>query len=422
MQLIERFRKRLIASGVLAFLIAFCTVSGTIAYLQDSTDNIENVFTAGSVAISLTESVVSDDGVPVLPASRTSSGQTYKLVPSHSYIKDPIVTVEANSEPCYVYLLVDNPITAIEDSTAGTIASQISAAGWSTLTASSGNLYCNSHALTSTQTLYYKSVSASSSDQDLSTFTSLNIDLWADTADIEAAANTSLNVTAFAVQQDNFASAIDAWEATYGERYDPTVDYDFGTVLKSGQTASSRGSGVYINKVLGGSSCRFEFKFHKTTGASGNNNPIFISDYICLTGDSTSRVWLGVKKSSATGTVGGYTELGSNWSWIRIGGSDTSYTVIAEGPNVWVNGTLKVSDALCEGWGDYEPQIFGQNISSGTWTSGSFYYVKFYTDGDLVLDLVPAREKSTQYVGLFDYIENVFYKATGDLKFYLTGT
>lgn len=406
---LELFKKRLFASGVLAFLIAYCTLTGTLAYLLDYTDSIGNVFTSGEVDISLTESVVNDHGVPVTPAARTSSGQTYKLVPGRSYVKDPVVTVEADSVPCYVYILVDNPVTAIEDVTAGTVASQIASNGWSTLSGSSGTLYYNDRALTATQTLYYKAVSASSSDQDLATFTTFNTDLW---ADVTTAGGLSLDITAFAIQQDSFASAAEAWETTFGYHYDPTVDYDFGTSLQV--ASSSQRGGVPIEEALGGNSCKVELHFYRDMASSGNRGPIFISNYICITANSSGycRLWV---RDSVNGNSYMADDFGVDglWRLIAIGGWRTTFTVVADGPNVWVNGNLVESNAECYGWGDYEPQIWGIDPADGAHTMGLFYSAKLYTDGELVKELYPAREKLTQYIGLFDLVENIFYRANG---------
>ena len=53
---------------------------------------------------------------------------TYKLIPGHTYVKDPIVHVTAGSEECYVFVKVVDEIAAIEDAT--TIADQMTAKGW----------------------------------------------------------------------------------------------------------------------------------------------------------------------------------------------------------------------------------------------------------------------------------------------------
>lgn len=212
--MINRFDKKIVASCIAIAVLLFGIIAGTLAFLQDNTGVIENEFTYGDIEITLTEAVVDEYGVAAIPAARTDQNQEYKLIPGHSYVKDPTVTVTADSEAAFVYLLIDNPIASLEDSTAGTIASQMSTAGWSVLSTGTGEpVRVNGHSLSGTQTIYYKAVSSSSSDQDLTSFETLNI---AADANVTSADSLSIDVTAYAVQQDGFNSAMDAWRATFG--------------------------------------------------------------------------------------------------------------------------------------------------------------------------------------------------------------
>ena len=95
-------------------LLALCMVAliavsvlGTMAYLT-STKTVTNTFTVGNVAIKLDETKVTTDGSAATgnDSGRTESGNEYKLMPGHSYIKDPTVTVNAKSEESYVRMLV----------------------------------------------------------------------------------------------------------------------------------------------------------------------------------------------------------------------------------------------------------------------------------------------------------------------------
>lgn len=210
----ERTNKRSIAAGIAAAALAFGVIGGSLAYLQDSTSTIENEFTYGMVDISILETAVDEYGTAVSPAATVADGnsQEYKLIPGHSYTKDPVVTVTADSEDAYIFFVVDNEVSDIEDATAGTIASQITTNGWTALT-SANTLYIDGVAKSATQTIYYKSTTSSSSDQDLSTFATLNI---ADDAVVSTYDGDSIDVSAYAVQADGFNSALAAWEATFG--------------------------------------------------------------------------------------------------------------------------------------------------------------------------------------------------------------
>ncbi len=83
-------KKKLLASVVAVALAACCVIGGTLAWLTDKTDPVVNTFTVGNIDITLTET----------PA-------TYKILPGTEIAKDPKVTVEADSEACYLFVKVD---------------------------------------------------------------------------------------------------------------------------------------------------------------------------------------------------------------------------------------------------------------------------------------------------------------------------
>lgn len=91
------------------FLTAAVSAMGTLAYLTD-TDAAVNTFTVGKVNISLDEADVDEEGNLILdedgnPVERVK-GNEYHLVPGQTYIKDPTVTVAADSESAYVRMMV----------------------------------------------------------------------------------------------------------------------------------------------------------------------------------------------------------------------------------------------------------------------------------------------------------------------------
>ena len=77
-------------SVAVAALLLFCVVGGTIAWLKTQTDAVVNTFTAGDIDITLTE-----------------TDREYKMVPGTTIAKDPKVTVEADSEDCWLFVKVD---------------------------------------------------------------------------------------------------------------------------------------------------------------------------------------------------------------------------------------------------------------------------------------------------------------------------
>ncbi len=96
--------KKALLLAACAVLLVAVSVMGTMAYLT-SKDEVKNTFTVGKVKIELDEAKVDEMGDPVTPAERVK-GNEYKLLPAHTYTKDPTVTVLKNSEDCYVRLTV----------------------------------------------------------------------------------------------------------------------------------------------------------------------------------------------------------------------------------------------------------------------------------------------------------------------------
>ena len=100
-------RSLLILSSLI--LIIVIAVTGTFAYLTDR-DAVVNSFTIGRVAITLDEADVDAYGVPLVdgngnPAKRVKNNE-YKLLPGVTYVKDPTITVEANSVSAYIRMKV----------------------------------------------------------------------------------------------------------------------------------------------------------------------------------------------------------------------------------------------------------------------------------------------------------------------------
>lgn len=183
-----------------AVLLVTASVLGTMAYLT-STDKVVNTFTVGKVAITLDEAQVDLDGTPVADAARVKQN-AYHLLPGHTYTKDPTVHVQANSEDSFIFVKVENGIANYEAGT--TIAAQIAANGWT--------------ALTGVENVYYKTYTKSAEITNLPVFGNFTIANHADAADSwnNFSAETKVTVTAYAVQQDGFASAAAAWGETFG--------------------------------------------------------------------------------------------------------------------------------------------------------------------------------------------------------------
>ena len=186
-------KKKLMTVLALVLVIAL-SVAGTYAYLT-SQDTVTNTFTVGKVAITLDEAKVDVDGNLVANADPVK-GNAYKLVPGHEYIKNPTAHFKAESEASYLFVKVENGISAIEAADNNTIADQIKANGWT--------------ALDGVANVYYKQVDANTGADaiDYPVFGSFKI---ADNANTAAYGTAQIVVTAYAIQADGMTSATDAW-------------------------------------------------------------------------------------------------------------------------------------------------------------------------------------------------------------------
>ena len=93
-------RSKALLLTLCAVLLVTASVLGTMAFLT-STASVENTFTVGSVKITLDEARVTPDGKPVEGAARVAEN-SYKLMPGHTYTKDPTIHVDAASEDCFI--------------------------------------------------------------------------------------------------------------------------------------------------------------------------------------------------------------------------------------------------------------------------------------------------------------------------------
>ena len=171
-------------------LVIGCTAGGTVAWLVSKPKPIVNVFTVGNIN-----------------AERTETKTAFKIVPGVDIDKDPVATVEANSENCYLFvqLTEENWPTFTEATEAGSSTRKVKyeiADGWTKLK----------------DGVYYRVVAKQDTDQsfhvlkdDLVTVSST---LTKENADaIQKAGAPELTVAVYAVQKEGMGSAAEAWAA-----------------------------------------------------------------------------------------------------------------------------------------------------------------------------------------------------------------
>ncbi len=198
-----------------AIVLIAATVAGTVAYLTASSEKVENTFTVGNVEITLDEAKVDDDGKAVSPEQRVEANR-YHLIPGKTYDKDPTVTVKADSEDCYVRVIVTIPqYAALQTVTGNTFLPENYVEGWDP--AVWPCVYADGNG--KYEFRYYQKVTKADTDTELPLFTTFKVPgelTGEDLATIFGSATdaqTLCVIEAHAIQAEGFASADEAWTA-----------------------------------------------------------------------------------------------------------------------------------------------------------------------------------------------------------------
>lgn len=206
-------RTKVLGLMMAAVLLVTATVFGTMAYLT-SKDTVTNTFTVGKVQITL-------DEAPVNTAGEVQTGErvkenTYKLMPGHTYAKDPTVTVKAGSEESYIRMLVtisniDNVKAALGDD----FLPENFVTGWDRNEwISTGTVKTNDDGSATYEFRYKATVAAPENDVVLDDlFESFTIPSNVDNDGLDKLNNVQVTVVAQAIQADGFEDATAAWNA-----------------------------------------------------------------------------------------------------------------------------------------------------------------------------------------------------------------
>lgn len=204
-------KKKALLTVLCAVMLVVGSVFGTYAYLTDTTGPVTNTFTIGNVRITLNEKDVDNDSntqdnVTVGGVVRDTAN-SYKLFPGKSYVKDPTVTVDANSEDCWLFVTFkeehntfgknDKIVQYTNDWT-----------GWTKLETQQND----------GTVVYYRAVKKTDTTKSWVLLTpdsngnhiTVNANLTNDTMPSENATPV-LNFKAYAIQQEGFTTAADAW-------------------------------------------------------------------------------------------------------------------------------------------------------------------------------------------------------------------
>lgn len=197
-----------------AVLLVVASVMGTMAYLTSS-DTVTNTFTVGSVNIKLDEAKANPDGTLVEGADRVKAN-SYKLLPGHTYNKDPMVTVLKGSESSYVKMTVTftnaAQLDAIFALNGGADMTSIFNGYDSTNWIDKGNTE-DKTANTRTYEFWYKeTVAAPDGDVALDAlFDSITVPGTITKEQLETIQGMTITVNAYAIQADGFQDPAEAW-------------------------------------------------------------------------------------------------------------------------------------------------------------------------------------------------------------------
>lgn len=208
-------KKKALLMTLCAVMLVVASVMGTMAYLT-STDEVVNTFTVGNVQIKLDEAAANADGSLVKDADRVKKNN-YKLLPGHTYNKDPMVTVLEGSESSYVKMTVTFSKAAELDAIfkpngadLTSIFNGYSSANWSY----KGNTEDTANNTRTYEFWYKETVAAPNGDVALDAlFDSITVPGAITNAQLATIKDMTITVNAYAIQADGFADATAAWAA-----------------------------------------------------------------------------------------------------------------------------------------------------------------------------------------------------------------
>ena len=189
---------------VLALALIVGVAGGaTFAWLTAKTDPVVNTFTYGDINIDLAE----------------NTGSDYKIIPGVDIEKDPLVTVKAGSEACWLFVKVEEKNwPEFADGEGENAVRKVNygiADGW--MKGDGTSIPAN---------VYYREVAASKANQEFPVLKDNKITV-SDTLtkiDIKVSSTTTppkLSITAYAIQKDGMTDAAAAWAAINGAATQP---------------------------------------------------------------------------------------------------------------------------------------------------------------------------------------------------------
>ena len=209
--------KKKILVACLCVALAVLTIAGTtLAYLT-SKDTVTNTFTVGNVSIKLDEAKANTDGSLYDNGTTRVDANSYKLIPGHTYTKDPMVTVLEGSESSYIKMTVTfskaaelDAIFAPNGADMTSIFNGYDSTNW----IYKGNTKDATNNTRTYEFWYKATVAAPDANVALDAlFDSITVPGSITNTQLATIANMTITVNAYAIQADGFATADAAWAA-----------------------------------------------------------------------------------------------------------------------------------------------------------------------------------------------------------------
>ncbi len=218
-------KKKSLALVAAMALLVVGVVSGSLAWLTDTTGDVKNTFTTSGIDITLAETWNTDTN-----NDQKADAWQAKMVPGYVYSKDPKVTVLKNSEKCYLFVKVVEA-GAPTDKEFGSYLDYSMVTDWNALY--DGPVDENGQ-LTGKKVpnVYYRVVDASTADQEFAVIQDNKVTVRSNlgNAEMDALGNNSLTltVTAYASQynknQTETFTPYEAWQNVQPTTETPEVD------------------------------------------------------------------------------------------------------------------------------------------------------------------------------------------------------
>lgn len=214
-------KKNLLTAAASLALVAVIGVGATLAYFTDKTDVKNNVFTTGSVDITLTDNSESDK------ATEVENGIVYEeVMPGDLLDKNVYVTVDKMSAPSYVGVFVSVDASTFGRPEAYDVMGLVNDAMMRAGTMNNWNQYPVSVGATDGVLYVYNQVVEPDDQNDVVLDLFSDIQIPTSWGNDFAASRFSINVQAFAAQAENFS------EGQFIEMVDGTLTDSYGNVIE----------------------------------------------------------------------------------------------------------------------------------------------------------------------------------------------